>query len=208
LHQLDPAEHYFSLIRRLAAQENDAEYELISLLGLSAVARERGDIDAARARLETASEFARTRLSPEHRAQRLLLLETGQLHLASNSFAAAAASLSELVAQDASVKARMPRHVLALTAWAQAELGRGDAVRAASLAKQGSAFAAELALPGAQSYWIGRCLLLQSEIEVASGRLEAASRLAAQSLAQLEPTVGSDHPLTRKASAFAARTIN
>jgi serine/threonine protein kinase len=208
LHQLDPAEHYFSLIRRLAAQENDAEYELISLLGLSAVARERGDIDAARARLETASEFARTRLSPEHRAQRLLLLETGQLHLASNSFAAAAASLSEVVAQDASVKARMPRHVLALTAWAQAELGRGDAVRAASLAKQGSAFAAELALPGAQSYWIGRCLLLQSEIEVASGHMEAAGRLAAQSLAQLEPTVGSDHPLTRKASAFAARTSN
>jgi len=203
LHQLDQAEHYFSQIRRVAAQENDAEYELISLLGLSAVARERGDLEAARARLETASEFARTGLPPEHRAQRLLLLETGQLHLASNSFAAAAASLSEVVAQDASAKARNPRQVLALAAWAQTELRRGDTARAATLAKQGSAFAAELALPGAQSYWIGRCLLVQSEIEMASGRAEAASRLAAQSLAQLEPTVGPDHPLTRQASALA-----
>ena len=205
LHQLDQAEHSFSQIRRVAAQENDAEYELISLLGLSAVARERGDLEAARVRLETASEFARTGLPPQHRAQRLLLLETGQLHLASNSFAAAAASLSEVVAQDASAKARNPRQVLALAAWAQTELRRGDAARAATLAKQGSAFAAELALPGAQSYWIGRCLLVQSEIEMASGRAEAASRLAAQSLAQLEPTVGSDHPLTRKASALAGK---
>lgn len=204
LHRLDQAERYFSVTRRGAREERDAEYELISLLGLAAVARERGDLAAASARLEEAREFARAQLPPQHRTGKLLLLETGQFHLAANSLPAAAAVLSELVTEDASVNAKMPRHAVALSAWAQVELRRGDVKRAEALAKRASAVAAELALPDRPSYWVGRSLLVESRVEMAAGRAEAARRLAAQSVAQLKDSVGPDHPLTRNAAALAS----
>ena len=58
-------------------------------------------------------------------------------------------------------------------------------------------------MPGQPSYWLGRALLTQVDAEQALGHGARARELSAEALAQLTPTVGADHPLTKKAAALA-----
>lgn len=204
LNRLDDAERYFSLTRRVAQSEGDPDFQLLALLGLAGVERERGNFKEAGTYIETANELASQQFPAGHPSYKELLIEKGKLNLASGDFAAAVAALSEPVAQNAAAKTPKPGHVVTLAALAKAELGRGDVARAAMLAAQASKLAQELALTGESSYWVGHCLLVQSEIEAAAHRVESARKLAAQSLTQLTATVGQDHPLTRKASSLAS----
>jgi len=107
--------------------------------------------------------------------------------------------LSEAAAKNESAKTNSPGAVMTLAALAQTEHALGEQERAAVLAKQAGEAAARLALPGAPSYWVGYCMLVRADIERAAGHAETARELASQSLAQLSPTVGSDHPHTRRA---------
>lgn len=202
--RLDEAQRYFSEARQGAATQNDPEMEFLAMLGLAAVQRERGEFAAARDALEAAGEFIRRNFpSPEHRAHTALLMETGRLHLAGGAFAEARAALSEVAAKRAAAKVRDPARALTLATLAEVEQALGNSEPAAALATQATEIAEQLALPGEPSYWVGHCLLVRAEIEKAAGRGETARRLGAQALAQLEPTVGADHPSTRKANTFA-----
>jgi hypothetical protein len=58
-------------------------------------------------------------------------------------------------------------------------------------------------VPDQPSYWLGRALLTQVDVEQALGHGGRARELSVEALAQLTPTVGADHPLTKKAAALA-----
>jgi hypothetical protein len=59
--------------------------------------------------------------------------------------------------------------------------------------------AREIALPGQPSYWVGLSLLQQADVEQALGHAARVRQLSAEALAHLTPTVGADHPLTKRA---------
>ncbi len=203
LHRLDEAQRYFTWARQSSDTENDPDVQFLSLLGLAAVERERGNLAAARTAVEAADQVADARFPSKHRARNALLMETGRLHLASNSFDAAAAALSEVAAQNALAQAATPYHALTLALLAQAELGAGSLARATTFAGQARSLADQFALPGKPSYWIGYCLLVQSEIERAANHADRARERAVQAADQLRQTVGAGHPLTQQASMLA-----
>jgi len=204
LQRLDESERHFRAARQAAAAENDPEMQGLAMLGLGSVSRERGDFAAARANSQEASEFLRLKFpAQDHRTHAAVLIESGRLHLAIGSFAEAKGELSEAIRQSKGTKVKGPAEALTLAALAQVEEALGDSERAGALALQAAGSAAKMALPGEPSYWVGYCLLVRSEIESAAGRAETARRLASQSLAQLSPTVGPDHPHTRNAQALA-----
>ena len=204
LHHLDDAQRFFLEARDGAAAENDPEMQGKAMLGVAAVERERGDLAPARSALQAASELLRRNFpAPEFPARRTALIESGRLYLAAGSLAAAKAELSEAAAKNEATKTKSPDAVMTLAELAQTEHALGHRERAAALALQAGDAAAGLALPGEPSYWVGYCLLVRSGIERAAGHADAARELASQSLAQLSPTVGADHPHAQRAQQLA-----
>jgi serine/threonine protein kinase len=205
LHRLDEAQRLFSQARKEAEAEDDPEMQGFAMLGLVAVQRKRGDFAAARAALTAAGDFVRIKFpDPAHRVHTALLLETGELHLASGAFAEAREELAAVAAKNEAANVRSPARALTLAALAQAEQGLGDGGHAAAHALQAAQNAEALAAGGEASYWVGHCLLVRAELEHAAGHAEAAHQLAAQSLLQLVPTVGPEHPSTRNAQTLAS----
>ncbi|HEY7638102.1 MAG TPA: hypothetical protein VH814_00155, partial [Steroidobacteraceae bacterium] len=93
--------------------------------------------------------------------------------------------------------------IVVLAALAQCELKTGQSGRAGELAAQASALARKVALPDQPSYWVGLALLTQVDVELSLGHATRARELSLDALAQLTPTVGAGHPLTKKAAAMA-----
>jgi serine/threonine-protein kinase len=148
LKRLDEAQKYFSQAQLIAETEADADIALLSMIGIAAVQRERGDFVAAKAALNSAAQFAREKLPKEDRAQMAILLETGRLYLANRSFAAALASLSEFTHKNSTTKVRTPDRALALSVLAQTELALGQGDKAIAHAAEASSMASGFALPG------------------------------------------------------------
>ena len=97
----------------------------------------------------------------------------------------------------------MTDQVVALAALAQCALKTNEPGRAADFAAEASALARKVAVPHQPSYWLGLALLTQVDVEQALGHAAQAQQLSGEALAQLTPTVGADHPLTKKAAALA-----
>jgi serine/threonine-protein kinase len=204
LNRLDESWRYFADARQGAEKEHDPNIELIAMLGLAAVQRERGDHAAAQASLDRARAFAERNFpAPDHRAHAAVLQETGRLLLAQGAFVEAKAALSEVATRLQAGRSKDPAIVTTLLALAEIETKLGNLEPAAALAAEARTRADELALPGAPSYWVGSALLVQAGIEQARGRSDAAHQSAAQAVEQLQPTVGADHVLVRKARAAA-----
>jgi tetratricopeptide (TPR) repeat protein len=203
LDRLDEAEQHFSQTRVLSDSEGDVDMEAIALLGLAAVDRERGDIQGARATLDTAGQFINAHFPAKHPARDSLLLETGMLHLASHSFNEAKSVLGQAIAGYARTKTHVPYQIVALVGVAQSELGLGNYPFAAARAAEASVMAGQFAVPGEPSYWVGYCLLEQADVEQALGNTASARAFAAKALLQLTPTVGGAHRVTKRAAAMA-----
>ena len=203
LNRLDEAEQHFSSALRQSGGEEDAEMQIGALIGLLSVNRERGDFAAARAARDQAEQFIQAHLPPEHNQRQNFVLESGLLDLADNSLDDARARLQQVLTEFQSANRRLTDQIVALAALAQCALKTGDPSRAAELAAQASALARKVAVPGHSSYWLGLALLTQVDVEQALGHSGRAHELSAQALAQLTPTVGADHPLTKKAAALA-----
>ena len=203
LNRLDDAQDYFDRAQRMARNEDDPDMTALAMLGLAAVQRERGHLAAADAALRATRDFVDQHFPAEHPARSELLLETGRLELARRNFVAATKTLSAVVDRNATVKARRPNHALNLALLALAEAGIGEGAVAAARAEQAVALAGDFALPGRPSYWLGHCLLLHAEVELARGDAASSSALAARAAPQLEATVGAGHPLTLAAQALA-----
>lgn len=205
LNRLDDAQDYFERARGMARNEDDADIAALAMLGLAAVQRERGHLAAADAALRATRDFVDQHFPAEHPARSELLLEAGRLELARRDFAAATRTLSAVVERNAAVKARRPTHATNLALLARAEAGTGAGAAAAAHAAQAVALAGTFALPGHPSYWLGHCLLLQAQVELARGDAAASRALAARAAPQLDATVGAGHPLTLEAQALARR---
>ena len=203
LNRLDEAEQHFSSALRQSGGEEDAEMQIGALLGLLSVNRERGNFAAARAVRDQAEQFVQTRLPPEHNQRMNFVFESGLLDLADNSLDDAKARLQQALASFKSANRRITDQVVALAALAQCALQTGEPGRAADLAAEATAIARKVAVPGQPSYWLGLALLTQVDVERALGHGARAQELSAEALAQLAPTVGADHPLTKKAAALA-----
>jgi eukaryotic-like serine/threonine-protein kinase len=200
LGRLAEAERFFSRAREAAEAEDDADMKVISLFGITEVERERGDVAAATATLRVAEKFARGRFPAGHPALDSIPFEAGLIDVASGSFAQARSELVQVLAGQSATQKLGVSHVRALAALAQAERGLGDLAAAADRAAEASASAGKLALPGKPSFWVGYSLLVQAEIEEAQGHAASAHQLSEKALLQLAPTVGRDHPLSRKAA--------
>jgi hypothetical protein len=98
----------------------------------------------------------------------------------------------------------MSDQVVALAGLARCELQSDDLERATALANEATAFARKVALPGQPSYWLGLALLAQVDVEQALGHAARARELSVEAVSELTPSVGADHPLTKKAAALAA----
>jgi tetratricopeptide (TPR) repeat protein len=204
LNRLDEAEAYFSNALRLSSGEDDAEMEVGALVGLLTVSRERGDFAQARAARDRADQFIQAHLPPEHNLRTYFLFESGLLDLAENSLVDAKARLQQSLAQFKRTNRRIADQIVALAGLARCELQSGERSSAADLAAQASALARKVAIPGQPSYWLGLSLLAQVDVEQALEHTARARELSVEALSQLTPTVGSDHPLTKKAAALAA----
>jgi tetratricopeptide (TPR) repeat protein len=203
LNRLDEAEHYFSNALPRSGDEDDAEMEAQALLGLVAVKRARGDLVGARAARDRADQFIRTHMPPEHRARVVFLFESGLLDLADNSLLEAKVRLEQALFRYQRANMRVPDQVVALASLARCELALGEPHLAARFADDASTLAEKFAVPGLASYWLGFSLLAQVDVERALGHAALAQALSVKALAQLTPTVGADHPLTKRAAALA-----
>lgn len=203
LNRLDEAEQHFSSALRQSGGEEDAEMQIGALLGLLSVNRERGNFVAARAAREDARRFVEAHLPPEHNQRLNFVFESGLLDLADNSLDDARTKLQQVLTKFRNTNRRVTDQIVAQAALAQCALQTHDPGRAAELAAQASALARQVAVPGQPSYWLGRALLAQVDAEQALGHGARARELSAEALAQLTPTVGADHPLTKKAAALA-----
>jgi eukaryotic-like serine/threonine-protein kinase len=203
LNRLDEAEQQFASALRQSGGEEDAEMQIGALLGMLSVNRERGNFEAARAAREQAEQFVQAHLPPEHNQRLNLVFESGLLDLAANSLDDARAELQQVVAAFKSTNRRLTDQVVAIAALAQCSLKTNEPTRAAELAAEASALARQAAVPNQPSYWLGLALLTQVDVEKALGHRERAQQLSGAALAQLTPTVGLDHPLTKKAGALA-----
>lgn len=203
LNRLDEAEQQFASALRQSGGEEDAEMQIGALLGMLSVNRERGDFAAARAAREQARQFMESHLPPEHNQRLNFVYESGLLDLAENSLDDARAQLQQVLAQYQNTNRRLSDQVVSFAGLARCALQSGDLDRAAELAAQASALARKNAGPEQPSYWVGLALLTQVDVEQALGHAARARELSAQALAQLTPSAGADHPLTRKAAALA-----
>jgi serine/threonine-protein kinase len=204
LNRLDEAERHFASALRLSSGEDDVEMEAGALLGLLSVSRERGDMAAARAARDRAERFIEAHLPPEHTLRMGFLFESGLLDAADNSPARAKAELQHAVTQFKRANRRSADQVVALAALARCELRAGKLGLATELAAEASAIARKFAVPGQPSYWLGVGLLAQVDVEQALGHADAVRQLSVEAVAQLSPTVGADHPLTRRAAELAS----
>jgi eukaryotic-like serine/threonine-protein kinase len=204
LNRLDDAERHFTGAFELSSAEDDVEMAVGALLGLLSVSRERGDLEAARAARDRAARFIESHLPPEHTLRMGYLFESGLLHVADNSLDQAKSELQHALTQFKRANRRVADQVVGLAALAQCELRVGESGRAADRAAEASAIARKFALPGQPSYWLGLALLAQVDVEQALGHDQEARKLSIEALAQLDPTVGSEHPLTRRAAALAS----
>jgi serine/threonine-protein kinase len=203
LNRLDEAEERFSRAKRMAGGEDDADMEAVSLLGLAAVKRGRGEVEEARAALDAAGHFIQVHFPAEHPAQASLLYETGLLELAGGRFVEARDVLGKVIAEYRRTKTYVPNQIVALCALAESEGALGDYGLATRHAAEASILATQFALPGQPSYWVGYSQLTQARVELALGNPESAQAFSTKALAQLTPTVGLDHPLTGTAAALA-----
>ncbi|HEV8330768.1 MAG TPA: protein kinase [Steroidobacteraceae bacterium] len=208
LNRLDEAEQHFSSALRQSGGEEDAEMQIGALLGLLSVDRERGDFEAARAAREEARRFVEAHLPPEHNQRLNFDFESGLLDLADHSLDDARAKLQQVLTKFKNTNRRVTDQIVAQAALAQCALQTNDPGRAAELAAQASALARKVAVPGQPSYWLGRALLAQVDAEQALGHAARARELSVEALAQLTPTVGADHPLTKKAAALAGSSTS
>jgi tetratricopeptide (TPR) repeat protein len=204
LDRLDEAEKHFSQTRLMSDREGDVDMEGIALLGLASVARERGDLEAARAALDTAGQFIDAHFPAQHPARDTFRFESGLLRLACRSFAEAKSVLERVIAGYARTNTHLPNQIIALAGIAQAELALGNNRLAAARAAEASVMAGQFAVPGEPSYWVGYCLIVQADVERAIGNTASARAFAAKGLLQLIPTVGLVHRVTKHAAAIAA----
>jgi eukaryotic-like serine/threonine-protein kinase len=204
LNRIDAAEEHISNALQRSSGEDDAEMQAAALLGLIAVHRVRGNLQAAKAARERAEQFMREQLPPEHTMHVNLLFESGLLDLQDNSLDAARTRLQQALAQFKRTHRRMSDQVAALVGLTRCELQSGDLDRAAALATEATEFARKVALSDEPSYWLGLALLTEIDVERARGHADRVHALAVEALSQLTPSVGADHPLTQKAAALAS----
>jgi tetratricopeptide (TPR) repeat protein len=202
LHRLDEAEEYFSKASRMSSDEEDAEMGASARMGLLAVRRERDDIAGARTAQEGANQFILAHLPPEHALRVQFVYESGLLDLADKAFDDARTRLQQALSQYQRANTHVPNQIVALAGLARCELASGERGRAERFAADATALARKFTLPGQPSYWVGLSLLAQVDVEQALGHRVRARELSLEALSQLTPTVGADHPLTKKAAAL------
>jgi len=205
LHRFQEAELYLSRAREVAAREGNVDLEAVSLMATAAAKREGGDMTAADTALEAAASFVKSHFPEDHLASRGLLLETGLTRLATGSLLEAKSALTRAIAGYSRGKSRITNEVQARAALARVELGLGDLRAATDYAEQARDIASQFAIHGAPSYWVGLSLLTQAKVHDSRHQTAAAHDLALAAMAQLEPTVGKDHPLAREAVSIALR---
>jgi tetratricopeptide (TPR) repeat protein len=203
LNKIDAGEENIANALERSSGEDDAEMQAAALLGLIAVNRVRGDLQAAKAARVRAEQFIREQLPPEHTMHVNLLLESGLLDLADNSLVDAKTRLQQALSQFQRTNRRMSDQVVALVGITRCELQSGDLDRAAALATDATEFARKVALSDQPSYWLGLALMTEIDVQQALGHASRVRALSVEALAQLTPSVGADHPLTRKAAALA-----
>jgi tetratricopeptide (TPR) repeat protein len=203
LDRLDDARGYFSSALRTSSGEDDAEMEAGALIGLISVSREQGDFAEARAARARAKQFVEANLPPEHTMRLSLLLEGGLLDIATGSLDDGKVELQQLVAHLEDANRRIPDQIVALEGLTRGALQAGELKGASDLAAKATALARKFAIAGQPSYWLGLSLLAQVDVEQAGGHAARARELAVEALAQLTPTVGPNHPLTKRAAALA-----
>jgi serine/threonine protein kinase/tetratricopeptide (TPR) repeat protein len=203
LNRLDDAKAYFSSALRTSSGEDDAEMEAGALIGLISVSREQRDFTEARAARTRAWQFIEATLPPEHTMRMSYMLESGLLDIADGSLDDGKAGLEPMLTQLEHANRRVPDQIAALAGLAHGALRSGELDRANELAAKASALARKVAVVGQPSYWVGLALLTQIDVEQARGHAGRARELSVEAVAQLTPTVGADHPLTRKAAALA-----
>jgi len=205
LHRFQEAELYLSRAREVAAREGNVDLEAVSLLATAAAKREGGDMTSADTALEAAASFVKSHFPEDHLASRGLLLETGLTRLATGSLLEAKSALTRAIAGYSRGKSRITNEVQARAALARVELGLGDLRAATDYAEQARDIASQFTIHGAPSYWVGLSLLTQAKVHDSRHQTAAAHDLALAAMAQLEPTVGKDHPLAREAVSIALR---
>jgi hypothetical protein len=132
-----------------------------------------------------------------------LLLERGLLRAAERSSLEAKGMLEQVIAGYKRTRTHIADQSAALAALAETELALGEYRLAGGHAAQASSIAGSFAVPDEPSYWVGYGLLAQAEVEQALHNAAAARAFSTKALVQLTPTVGSNHPLSRKADEIA-----
>ena len=205
LHQLAryaEAESYYRQTIRVARVREDQRIEIDATLGLVSVLAETGRLDEATAMLATLNPYLGQRLFGSLRTA-YLTYTRGVLARAQGDSARALDQFSEAVRLYDKSSATFIYSVFALNRLAQSqrETGRTDAAMQTAL--RAVAMAESLVEKDSPSYLIGLSKEALGHVQLATAQPEAARESFRIAVAQLEQTLGPDHPSTRRVRALA-----
>jgi tetratricopeptide (TPR) repeat protein len=195
LAQYDEAEQVFQETIRTARDRQMTRIEVDAMMQLADLYTERGNFRAAEEQLNLLTpHLSRPYFNPLKRA--LLAYSRGLLALGRGEPVKARAELAESTALFESAKARLAQNVHALVGLARAEAVLGNMAAAEATARRAISLAESMVEKGAPSYLVGCAKAVLGEIQLARGETEAGRTSLDEALAHLEPTLGTDHPVT------------
>lgn len=178
--------------------------EAYALVGRASVLTSLGQVEPAQASLRQAEAPMQT-LPPAHSARIRSALAQARIDIARGDDASAEQRYAAVIDRLLGQKASTPTLVTAYRGRAEATLRRGDAARALDDAEAAVALARKLQGSNAHSDVTGLAFLTLARVLHASGAAERWPQAALTAHAELEPTLGADHPQTRAAGELAAQ---
>jgi tetratricopeptide (TPR) repeat protein len=190
--------------RQFASQQTRAE-EVQALTWMADALVQRGDVRAARARLDSAWTDIEAQIAEGNASMTKALRVRAQILQAEGRTAEARATIDRAVAIiDASGSTTYTGGIAVFRVAAAIALAAGDASAALSRIDRAAAFASGDALDRAASADLGEVMFLRARILRALGRQSDAQHAAAEALVHLRATLPPDAPQLREAREFDA----
>ena len=188
-----------------ARARDDRGLEIDATLGLAALQAETGRLDEAQATVATLDPYLGQKMFG--RWKRAYLAYTrGVLARARGEAAESRVQFAEAVRLYDEVDAKFVYSFFALVGLSRAELATGHARAAEAAAGRAITLAESLVEKDSPSYLIGFSKAVMGEAQLANGQPEAGRGNLEAALAQLEQTLGPDHPATRSVRGLAGRS--
>ena len=203
LARYDEAEPYYQETIRAAHARDNLRVEIDATMGLAILYAQMGRPQEASKALARVEPFLGQKVFTPALRRAFLAYTRGHLAAARGDLKEARDQFAESVRLYDESQAKYIHSFLALVELAEAELATGHGPAAEAAARRALALAESLVDKDSPSYLIGLSKGALGKVQLASGQPEAARENLRVALAQLEQTLGPDHPATRRVRGLA-----